>query len=209
MNTIEELDIITRMRGEVMSHQDVTGENLFLAWGYPTVIVLLAEFAALMIWNEDWCVWLWAGIPLIGTPLMIYFLNKDYARTHSRTHEQNSILVMWIFIGFASCLGGWLMGFTGVFRQAFFAYLSLLCGMGCFMTGIILHFRPKTICGILASLFWPPCSLPYPSSFKTTCGLGSCWSLPSLLPFHSSFRDICSVVMSETKDSCNNNNNVD
>ena len=130
MNTIEELDIITRMRGEVMSHQDVTGENLFLAWGYPTVIVLLAEFAALMIWNEDWCVWLWAGIPLIGTPLMIYFLNKDYARTHSRTHEQNSILVMWIFIGFASCLGGWLMGFTGVFRQAFFAYLSLLCGMG-------------------------------------------------------------------------------
>jgi len=152
MNTTEELDIITRMRGEVKSRQDVTGENLFLAWGYPTVLVLLAEFAALMIWNEDWCVWLWAGIPLIGIPLMIYFLDKDYARTHSRTHDQNNILVMWIFIGFASCLGGCLMGFSGVFRQAFFAYLSLLCGMGCFMTGIILHFRPKTICGILSSL---------------------------------------------------------
>ena len=152
MDTTEELDIITRMRGEVKSRQDVTGENLFLAWGYPTVLVLLAEFAALMIWNEDWCVWLWAGIPLIGIPLMIYFLDKDYARTHSRTHDQNNILVMWIFIGFASCLGGCLMGFSGVFRQAFFAYLSLLCGMGCFMTGIILHFRPKTICGILSSL---------------------------------------------------------
>ena len=152
MNTTEELDIITRMRGEVMSRQDMTGENLFLAWGYPTVLVLLAEFAALMMWNEDWCAWLWAGIPLIGAPLMIYFLNKDYARTHSRTHEQNSILVMWIFIGVASCIGGGLMGFAGVFQQAFFAYLSLLCGMGCFMTGIILHFRPKTICGILASL---------------------------------------------------------
>ena len=152
MNTTEELDIITRMRGEVMSRQDMTGENLFLAWGYPTVLVLLAEFAVLMMWNEDWCAWLWAGIPLIGAPLMIYFLNKDYARTHSRTHEQNSILVMWIFIGVASCIGGRLMGFVGVFQQAFFAYLSLLCGMGCFMTGIILHFRPKTICGILASL---------------------------------------------------------
>ena len=152
MNTAEELDIISHMRGEIMSRQDVTGENLFLAWGYPTVLVLLAEFVALMIWNEDWCSWLWAGIPLIGTPLMIYFLNKDYDRTHSRTHEQNSILVMWIFIGFASCIGGGLMGFSGVFQQAFFAYLSLLCGMGCFMTGIILHFRPKTYCGILASL---------------------------------------------------------
>ncbi len=152
MITTEELDIITRMRGEVMSRRELTGENLFLAWGYPTVLVLLVEFAALLIWNEDWCSWLWAGIPLIGTPLMIYFLNEDYERTHSRTLEQNIILMMWIFIGFASCVGGAAMGFSGVFQQAFFAYLSLLCGMGCFMTGIILHFRPKTICGILASL---------------------------------------------------------
>lgn len=152
MVTTNELDIITRMRGDVMSRKDLTGENLFLAWGYPTVLVLLAEFAALMIWNENWCAWLWAGIPLIGIPLMIYFLNKDYDRTHSRTHDQNNILVMWIFIGVASCIGGGLMGFSGVFRQAFFAYLSLLCGMGCFMTGIILHFRPKVVCGIIASV---------------------------------------------------------
>ena len=152
MITTEELDIITRMRGEVMSRRELTGENLFLAWGYPTVLVLLVEFAALLIWNEDWCSWLWAGIPLIGTPLMIYFLHEDYERTHSRTLEQNIILMMWIFIGFASGVGGAAMGFSGVFQQAFFAYLSLLCGMGCFMTGIILHFRPKTICGILASL---------------------------------------------------------
>ena len=152
MTTTEELDIITRMRGEVMNHKDLTGENLFLAWGYPTVLVLLVEFVALLIWNEDWCGWLWAGIPLIGGPLMIYFLNQDYNRTHSRTHEQNNILVMWIFIGIASGIGGFAMGFAGVFQFAFFAYLSLLCGMGCFMTGIILHFLPKTICGILASL---------------------------------------------------------
>ena len=152
MTTTEELDIITRMRGEVMQRRNLTGENLFLAWGYPTVIVLLVEFAALMIWNEDWCAWLWAGIPLIGTPLMIYFLNEDYGRTRRRTLDENVILMMWIFIGFASCVGGAAMGLAGVFQQAFFAYLSLLCSMGGFMTGIILHFRPKTICGIIASL---------------------------------------------------------
>ena len=152
MNTTEELDIITRVRGEVMSRKDLTGENLFLAWGYPTAIVLLVEFAALLIWNENWCAWLWAGIPLIGTPLMIYFLNEDYERTRRRTLDENIILMMWIFIGFASCVGGAAMGFAGVFQQAFFAYLGLLCGMGCFMTGIVLHFRPKTVCGIIASL---------------------------------------------------------
>jgi len=152
MTITEELDIITRVRGEVMNRKELTGENLFLAWGYPTVIVLIAEFAALLIWNEDWCSWLWAGIPLIGTPLMIYFLNEDYERTHRRTLDQNVILMMWIFIGFACCLGGAAMSVAGVFQQGFFALLSLLCGMGCFMTGIILHFRPKTICGIIASV---------------------------------------------------------
>ena len=32
MNTTEELDIITRVRGEVMSRKDLTGENLFRAF---------------------------------------------------------------------------------------------------------------------------------------------------------------------------------
>ncbi|MBQ4386908.1 MAG: hypothetical protein II822_04845 [Prevotella sp.] len=152
MDTTDELDIITRMRGEVASHKDVTGEKLFLAWGYPTVIVLILEFVALLVWNEDWCDWLWAGIPLMGVPLMVYFLNEDYERTRRRTLDENVILVLWIFIGFASSAGGFAMGVAGVFQQSFFAYLSLLCGMGCFMTGIILHFRPKIVCGIIASL---------------------------------------------------------
>ena len=151
MNQQDQLDMITHIRGEVMGKKALTGENLFLAWGYPTAIVLLLEFAALLIWNENWCNWLWAGIPLIGVPLMMYFLNEDFERTHRRTLEQNVILMMWVFIGFASCVGGAAMGLAGVFQQSFFAYLSLLCGMGCFMTGIILHFRPKTICGIIAS----------------------------------------------------------
>jgi hypothetical protein len=151
MTTTEELDLISRVRGEVLSRKELTGENLFLGWGYPTAIVLLLEFVALQIWNEDWCSWLWVGIPLIGAPLMIYFLNEDYERTHSRTLEQNVILMMWIFIGFASCVGGAAMGFAGLFPLCYCAYQGLLMGMGCFMTGIILHFRPKTICGIIAS----------------------------------------------------------
>ena len=152
MDSQSELGIISQMRNEVMSRRELTGENLFLAWGYPTAIILLLEFAALLLWHADWCVWLWAGIPLIGTPLMVYFLRQDYERTHRRTLNENVILMMWIFIGFASCIGGMTMGFAGVFQQSFFAYLGLLCGMGCFMTGIILNFRPKTICGIIATI---------------------------------------------------------
>ena len=152
MTTTEELNIIMRTRCEVMERKELTGENLFLAWGYPTAIVLLLEFVALIVWNEDWCSWLWAGIPLVGAPLMAYFLNEDYERTHHRTLEANVVLMMWIFIGFASCVGGTAMGFAGVFPQCYCSFQGLLVGMGCFMTGIILHFRPKIICGIIASV---------------------------------------------------------
>ena len=152
MATKDELEIIAHIRSEVMGRKEMTGENLFLAWGYPTAIVLLLEFAALLIWNEFWCHWLWVGIPLIGVPLMIYFLNEDYERTHRRTLDQNVILMMWIFIGFASFIGGLAMGFSDVFPLCYCSYQGLLCGLGCFMTGIILHFRPKIICGIIASI---------------------------------------------------------
>jgi hypothetical protein len=152
MTTTDELGIIDSIRREVMAKKDLTGENLFLAWGYPTAIVLLMEFFALIIWNEDWCGWLWAGIPFIGTPLMVYFLNEDYERTRCRTIDQNVILMMWIFIGFTCCIGGLAMGFADIYQRCLFPLIGLMCGMGCFMTGIILHFRPKTICGIIASV---------------------------------------------------------
>ena len=151
MTTSQELDIIAQMRSKVMGSQEPTGENLFLVWGYPTAIFLLLEFAALIVLREVWCEWLWVGIPLVGVPLMVYYLNEDYERTGRRTLNQNVILMMWIFIGFASFVGGVTMGFTGIFPLCYCAYQGLLIGMGCYMTGIILQFRPKTICGIIAS----------------------------------------------------------
>ena len=147
-----ELDIITRVRGEVMGSRVPTGENLFLAWGYPTAIVLLLEFVALKMWNKYWCEWLWLGIPIVGVPLMMYFINEDYERTHHRTLNQNVILQMWIFMGFISCLGGATMGFANVFEQLYCTFQGLLISLGCFITGIILPFRPKTVCGIIGSL---------------------------------------------------------
>lgn len=147
-----ELDIITRVRGEVMGSRVPTGENLFLAWGYPTAIVLLLEFVALKMWNKYWCEWLWLGIPVVGVPLMMYFINDDYERTHHRTLNQNVILQMWIFMGFISCLGGATMGFANVFEQLYCTFQGLLISLGCFITGIILPFRPKTVCGIIGSL---------------------------------------------------------
>lgn len=148
----EELGLISKIRGELMNDKQPTGENLFLAWGYPTVAYLILEFLAVKYWNEFWCQWIWLVIPLIGTPLMIFFMHKDYERTRCMTLEANVILMMWIFIGAACCLGGTAMGFAGIFTNCFMAYIGLLSSLGCFMTGVIIHFRPKTVCGIIAAM---------------------------------------------------------
>ena len=148
----DELEIINRIRGEVMSSKGLTGENLFLCWGYPTAFFLLVEFLALMLWNQNWCSWIWLAIPLVGVPLMIYFLHKDYERTHHRTLDQNVILQMWIYVGFVSSIGGATMGFANVFQQLYCTFQGLLVSFGCFMTGLILHFRSKTVCGIIGTI---------------------------------------------------------
>lgn len=148
----DELEIINRIRGEVMSSKELTGENLFLCWGYPTAFFLLVEFLALMLWNQNWCSWIWLAIPLVGVPLMIYFLHKDYERTHHRTLDQNVILQMWIYVGFVSSIGGAMMGFANVFQQLYCTFQGLLVSFGCFLTGLILHFRSKTVCGIIGTI---------------------------------------------------------
>ena len=150
--TSDELDIITRIRGEVMGNRVPTGENLFLAWGYPAAFFLLLQFVALLIWNESWCSLIWLGTEFVGIPLMVYFLRKDYERTGHRSLDSNVILQMWIYIGCACVIGAVAMGMAGVFEYCFCSLIALLSSMGCFLTGVILRFRPKTVCGIIASL---------------------------------------------------------
>ena len=49
MTVNDELSIIQQTRAEVMGQKELTGENLFLACGYPTAFFLLLEFAAIII----------------------------------------------------------------------------------------------------------------------------------------------------------------
>ncbi|MBQ9435090.1 MAG: hypothetical protein IJU33_03080 [Bacteroidales bacterium] len=151
MNTNTDIDVINHTRAHVLGDKQLTGENLFLVWGYPTALVLLTEFIILQFHKAPWIMWLWLAVPVISVPLMVYFIQKDRTRTHRTTLNENIILQMWLFIGCACCACGIMMGLTVFFETGFFPLLSLLCSMGCFMTGIILRFRPKTICGMIAA----------------------------------------------------------
>lgn len=152
MTTNQQLDIIAQIRSEVMGPKEVTGPNLFLVWGYPSAFFLLLEFATLMLWHKNWCSWLWIGIPLVAVPLMIRCIHNDYNLTHHRTLEDNMILKLWLLIGLLSFVCGLTTGFAGVFEWCYSTFQGMLVGMGCFLTGVILRFRPKIICGIFGAV---------------------------------------------------------
>ena len=152
MQETNELEMIAQIRSKVKGTLEPTGENLFLVWGYPTAIVLVLEFLGVMLWHARWYEWLWVAIPLVGGPLMAYFVWKDYLRTGHRTLDANTAMQMWMFVGFASCLGGFTLGFSGLFEYCYCAFQGLLVALGCFVTGVICRFRSMKVCGILASV---------------------------------------------------------
>jgi hypothetical protein len=126
--------------------------NPFLIWGYPSAFFLFLEFVALLLWHKNWCAWLWVGIPLVAGPLMAYALHQDYSREHRLTRDSNAILQMWLFMGVLSALGGSSMGFAGVFELCYGSFQGVIIGLGCFVTGVILRFRPKIVCGVIGSI---------------------------------------------------------
>ena len=96
------LEVIARTRGKVEMDAVPTGEKLFPLWGWLMAVFFLAEFILWQTLHQDWCVWLWAGIPLIGVPLMAIIVRRDHQRAHMRTHGSKIILDYWIFVGAAS-----------------------------------------------------------------------------------------------------------
>ena len=145
------LEVIARTRGKVEMDSTPTGDNLFILWGALTAVFFLLEFVLWQLLQAQWCLWLWIGIPAIGGPWMAYLLRKDHERTHIRTKEAKVVLDMWIFVGCASCVSGFLFGFAGVYTTYAIPLIGLLVGIGAFITGEVLRFRPKTVGGLVGS----------------------------------------------------------
>jgi hypothetical protein len=79
---------------------------------------------------------------------MIVLLRRDHNRTHHRTHEEKVILDFWIFAGAACAVGGFIFGLANLFELFAVPLMSLLVGIGAFVTGEVNRFRPKIIGGL-------------------------------------------------------------
>ena len=152
MEQFDALEVIARTRGKVNMDDTPTGENLFLMWGTLTSVFFLLQFVLWRWLEQGWCMWVWTGSVFIGWPWMIVLLRKDHNRTHRRTHESRIVLDVWIFVGVACAVGGFVFGLADLFERLAMPLMSLLVGVGAFVTGEVLRFRPKIIGGIVGSV---------------------------------------------------------
>ena len=142
------LEVIARTRGKVDMDKAPTGESLFLLWGTLTAGFFLLQFVLWELLHQPWCLWIWSGAVVIGWPWMIVLLRRDHNRTHHRTHEEKVILDFWIFAGAACAVGGFIFGLANLFELFAIPLMSLLVGIGAFVTGEVNRFRPKIIGGL-------------------------------------------------------------
>ena len=142
------LEVIARTRGKVELDSVPTGGKLFPLWGWLAAIAYSLEFLLWQLLHQEWCLWLWVLIPAVGVPLMILFIRKDRERTHMRTRVSRLVLDYWIFTACVFCLGGFLFGFTGVYEVVENPLMALLVGVGAFITGGAMRFRPMVVGGL-------------------------------------------------------------
>lgn len=145
------LEVIARTRGKVDMDNAPTGENIFLLWGLLTSMFFLLQFVLWKWLHQPWCMWVWLIAVLIGWPWMIILIRRDYDRTHRHTHKSKIILDLWIFIGASCAVGGLALGFANLFESLAMPLIGLLIGIGAFVSGLVIRFRPKTIGGIIGA----------------------------------------------------------
>ncbi|MBR4809485.1 MAG: hypothetical protein IK031_04325 [Bacteroidales bacterium] len=145
------LEVIARTRGKVEMDVIPSGRKLFPLWGSITAFFYALEFVLLKLTGSEWCLWLWVGIPLIGIPLMVAILRKDRERLHMRSRGSKLVLDYWIFAACAICLGGFIFGFFDLYESVENPLICLLVGIGAFVTGETVRFRPMVIGGLVGA----------------------------------------------------------
>ena len=152
MEQFDALEVIARTRGKVdMDSSVLTGGWLFPLWGWLTAFFYSLAFILWQLLHQDWCLWLWIGIPVVGFPIMMSILRKDHERTHMRTHRSKLVLDYWIFAACTIGIGGFLFGFAGLYEMVENPLICFLTGIGAFLTGEAARFRPMIVGGLIGA----------------------------------------------------------
>ena len=120
----------------------------YLVWGWLTFIACTTQFVLKHIYNYEKHYQVWWLI-VIGVVFSVWYGRKDSKGQKVKTYVDESIKWLWVGMGIAYFVLSMILGKMG-WEKMVFPFFIMLYGLGTFVSGNIIQFRPLIIGGIIA-----------------------------------------------------------
>jgi len=129
--------------------QDISDKSIyFLVWGWITFIGCTGQFVLKHIYNYEKHYQVW-WLTLAGIVFSIWYSKKEEKNRQVKTYVSDSIKYLWIGLGICYFVLSMILSKTG-WDNDVFPFFIMLYGLGTFISGNIIQFRPLVIGGVLA-----------------------------------------------------------
>jgi hypothetical protein len=131
------------------TRQSVADNSIyFLVWGWLTFFACTGQFILKHIFGNEYHYMTWALV-IIGIPFTFYQGRKEEKRNRVKTYVDESMGYLWTGMAASFLVLSIIMTKLG-WGNVVFPFYIMLYGLGTFVSGCMLRFRPLIIGGILA-----------------------------------------------------------
>jgi hypothetical protein len=129
--------------------QDMSDDGIyFLVWGWITFIACTGQFILKHIINYDQHYQVW-WLVVVGIVFSIWYGIKEDKQRRVKTYIGEAMKYLWIGMGVSYFVLGMILSKIG-WGSSVFPFFIMLYGLGTFVSGSIIKFRPLIIGGIIA-----------------------------------------------------------
>ena len=131
------------------TRQDISDKSIyFLVWGWITFIACTTQFVLKHIYNYEKHYQVW-WIIVLGIIFSAYYGSKEKKSQKVTTYTSDSIKYLWIGMSICYFVLSMILSKIG-WETAVFPFFIMLYGLGTFISGNILKFRPLVAGGVIA-----------------------------------------------------------
>ncbi len=147
--TPQESLLLIRSMIETTKHSISDKSHFFLIWGWATLIGCLIQYYLLVVVQYPHHYYAWFVTP-VALLLHIIYLIKDKKHEKVKTFIGEANGYVWIIIGFSYLVLGFV--FTKIGWQYSFPFYIMLYGIGTYISGSLLKFKPMKFGGAVCLL---------------------------------------------------------
>lgn len=132
------------------TRQDISDDSIYyLVWGWLTFFACTGQFILKHVYDypKHYLVW-W--VILLGVAFSIYHGMREDGKRRVTTYVGDSIKYLWIGMGIAYFVLSMILTKIG-WETTIFPFFIMLYGLGTFVSGSIIKFRPLVLGGLIAS----------------------------------------------------------